>query len=243
MSENPGAAPTGLSASDLASVMSGENGAFVETLFEDYLAGRESVPETWTRLFDELTGGNGRSGPARAAAPKAAAEPGPQRLPERRATHHSTGIFGLVNAYRTHGHLIADLDPLREPQASHPFLEPAEFGLQEPQLDRVGSSGHYLGMDDCTPRELIASLRQTYCGTFAVEFMEIRDKERRDWLIQQMEPIHNQPVLTREQQREILEQVTAAERFEMFLHKRFIGQKRFSIEGGEALIPLLDAIL
>jgi len=243
VSENPGAAPTGLSASDLASVMSGENGAFVETLFEDYLAGRESVPETWTRLFDELTGGNGRSGPARAAAPKAAAEPGPQRLPERRATHHSTGIFGLVNAYRTHGHLIADLDPLREPQASHPFLEPAEFGLQEPQLDRVGSSGHYLGMDDCTPRELIASLRQTYCGTFAVEFMEIRDKERRDWLIQQMEPIHNQPVLTREQQREILEQVTAAERFEMFLHKRFIGQKRFSIEGGEALIPLLDAIL
>ena len=62
MSENPGAAPSGLSASDLASVMSGENGAFVEALFEDYLAGRESVPETWTRLFDELTGGNGRSG-------------------------------------------------------------------------------------------------------------------------------------------------------------------------------------
>ncbi len=81
MSENPGAARSELSASDLASVMSGENGAFVEALFEDYLAGCESVPETWTRLFDELTGGNGRSRAARAPAPQAPAQPAPRRLP------------------------------------------------------------------------------------------------------------------------------------------------------------------
>jgi len=257
VSDRPGGAPGGLSVSDLASVMSGENGAFVEALFEDYLTGQQAVPENWRRLFDELSGGNGHSGNAhaaprcrpapaaaapRAAAPRPATAPVRRRLPERRTTP-STGIFGLVNAYRTHGHLIAELDPLSPGERSHPLLDPQEFGLQEEQMDRLGGSGHYLGLDQCTPRELIASLRQTYCGTFAVEFMEMRDKDRRDWLIGQMEPIHNQPALSTEERRAILEKVTAAERFEMFLHKRFVGQKRFSLEGSEALIPLLDTTI
>jgi 2-oxoglutarate dehydrogenase E1 component len=169
----------------------------------------------------------------------------------RPGTTPTTGIFGLVNAYRSHGHLIADLDPLGRGEPSHPLLDPREFGLEGETMDNPGSCGGYLGLREATPRELIASLRQTliaslrqtYCGTFGVEFMEMRDKERRDWLIERMEPIHNQPPLSKEEHRAILRQVIAAERFEMFLHKRFLGQKRFSLEGGESLIPLLDAIV
>ena len=246
MSDSPGAVRSGLSACDLATVMSGENGAFVEALFEDYLTGRGSVPETWIRLFDELTGrnGNGQAGrvatPATHPAAEPVARPRPAPVP---GTAPTTGIFGLVNAYRTHGHLIANLDPLREAEPSHPLLDPLEFGLEGAQLDTPGSSGHYLGLHECTPRELIASLQETYCGTFAVEFMEMRDKERRDWLIERMEPTHNRPQLSKAERRHILEQVTAAERFEMFLHKRFVGQKRFSLEGAEAMVSLLDAIV
>ena len=243
-------------AADLASLLSGENGAFVEALFEDYVTGRAQVPESWRRLFEGLAGapsvGNGPlrhppAAPLRAQPPAAADGATPGR-PVQSAPRSGpgvapvVGIFGLVNAYRTHGHLIADLDPLSRGDSAHPLLDPLEFGLEERHLDIRGSCGNFLGLPEGTPRELISSLRETYCGTFAVEFMEMRDKERRDWLIERMEPIHNHPPLTPAERQRTLGQVLAAERLEQFLHKRFVGQKRFSLEGGEALIPLIDTI-
>ncbi len=228
---------------DLATLMSGENAAYVEALFEDYLTGRAGIPDTWRRLFEGLVGGNG--GAANGAAAQTRFRPTPAARPPAHTSTQSmsgVGIFGLVDAYRALGHLAARLDPLGRGQSSHPLLDPGRFGFSDADLEVPGGSGSFLGLDRGTPLELIEALRETYCGTFAVEFMEIRDKERRDWLIQQMEPQRNRPSLTGEDRLRILEQILAAESLEQFLHKRFLGQKRFSVEGGESLIPLMDTI-
>ncbi len=217
--------------SDLASLFSGENAAYVESLFEDYLLGRARVPETWARLFDGLTGGRPSNGEAAPLEMRGEGTLAPVR-----------GVIGLVNAYRTHGHLIAELDPLGRGEREHPFLDPAEFGLAEHMNERL-SCPTFLGCTEASPRELIEILQETYCRTFAVEFMEIADKERRDWLLEQMEPTRNYPRLSKEDRIRILAQIVAAERYEQFLHRRFLGQKRFSLEGSDALIPLLDTII
>ena len=243
---------------ELASLLSGENGPYVEALFEDYLTGRAEVPQAWRDLFDRLVGGNGRPlasrgnghpPPASTPAPTPTPTPTPAgRLAEplpaaAMGAVQSVGIFGLVDSYRTHGHLIADLHPLGGRRTDHPYLDPRNFGLSDAALDARVTCGNFLGLREGTPRELLDALRETYCGTFAVEFMQMRDKQRRDWLVERIEPIRSHPVLEPPERRSILRQVMAAERFEQFLHKRFLGQKRFSIEGGESLIPLMETII
>jgi 2-oxoglutarate dehydrogenase E1 component len=152
------------------------------------------------------------------------------------------GVFGLVNAYRSYGHLASDLDPLGRSARSHPFLDAREYGLDEAALDtRVRPE--FFDRPEVSVRELIELLQQTYCRTFAVEFMEMRDKERRDWLLGQMEPVLNRPVRTAEERLRILGLLAASRGFEEFLHRRFLGQKRFSLEGAESLIPMLDTLV
>ncbi len=221
---------------ELAALFHGENGAYVEGLFEDYVLGRAGVPDAWSRLFERLTGrpaarANGRP-PSRA----------PETPAPAREVVPTIGVYGLVNAYRSFGHLIAHLDPIGHADATHPYLEPARFGLEPERMAQVVE----VDVRGAGPRrvgELVEILRETYCGTFAVEFMEIRSSAQRDWLMERMEPIRNRPKLAPEQRVRLLRQLLAAERMEMFLHKRFLGQKRFSLEGGEALIPLLDALV
>src|SRR5262249_45602850 len=152
-------------------------------------------------------------------------------------------IVGLVDAYRSQGHLLAKLDPLGASRDAHPLLEPAVFGLGSWDPKRRISFGNYRGGSEGTLAELIDSLRRTYSGTFAAEFMEIRDKERRDWLVERMEPFENRPALSNEERLRTLTQLIAAERFEEFLHKRFLGVYRFSLEGGESLIPIMDTLI
>ena len=221
------AAPSPESPAALAGIFSGENGGWVEELYQDWVLGR-SVPAAWRALFEEALGA-----PANgvAVAPARAEDSVP-----------AVGLLALIDAYRTHGHLVARLDPLGREPAAHPLLESAQFGV-DGFMDRRATFRGYGGLSEGTVRELIDSLRRTYCGTFAVEFMDLRDKPRRDWLIERMEPLHNTPHLPAEERQRLLTQVLEAERFEMFLHRRFLGQKRFSIEGGEALIPLLDVIV
>ena len=150
----------------------------------------------------------------------------------------------LVDAYREMGHYLADLDPLKlKPRSqTYELLELSAFGLSEADLDRVFhnklcDNGH------SHPRELLAILRQTYCRTIGVEFMHIQDLEIRHWLLDRMEPIRNRPGFDLKKKRRIIYKLNAAELFENFLHKNYVGQKRFSLEGGEMLIPLLDAVI
>ncbi len=224
---------------ELAGLFSGENGAWVEALYEDYVLGRESVPDGWRRLFDRL---QGRVTPEPVAAAPRANGRATATASDSSDAAPVVGVIGFVDAWRSHGHLIAKLDPLGNDRDSHPLLDPANYHVGD-EPERRLRFGNYLGKREGTAAELIASLRRTYAGTFGAEFMEIRDKPRRDWLIERMEPRENQPSLTTEERQRILTQLISSERFEQFLHKRFLGVYRFSLEGGEAMIPIMDTLI
>jgi 2-oxoglutarate dehydrogenase E1 component len=152
-------------------------------------------------------------------------------------------VIRLIDAYRDLGHFLAHLDPLSERRTTHPLLELSEFGFDEEDLDRTFDTSHFSGFPRATLRQLIAVLRETYCRTIGVEYMHIQDTRIRRWLQERMEPRRNQPNLLRRQKLRILMNLHFAELFERFLHKRYVGQKRFSLEGAETLIPVLDTIV
>jgi 2-oxoglutarate dehydrogenase E1 component len=154
-----------------------------------------------------------------------------------------TSIVRLIDAYRDLGHFLAKLDPLTEPRQSYPLLELSEFGLSDADLDRTFDTGHFVGLPRATLRDLLAALRETYCRTIGVEYMHIQDTHIRRWLQERMEPRRNRPNLPRRQKLRVLMELHFAELFEKFLHARYVGQKRFSLEGAETLIPLLDAVV
>jgi len=210
------------------------NAHYVEEMYARFREDPGSVPEDWALFFAGFDLGG---------APPAATMRGPSAPPPQEAADHVGGVYGLVLAYREFGHLIADLDPLGDSPRAHPLLELSHFGLSESDLDRVVDPMPFTGPFSGTLRELIAALRETYCGTLGVEFMDISDKHRRDWLETHMEANRNRPVLADEDRVRILEQMLAADAFEQFLHVRYVGQKRFSLEGGTTLIPMLDALV
>jgi 2-oxoglutarate dehydrogenase E1 component len=152
--------------------------------------------------------------------------------------------FGLVNAHRARGHMVAKLDPLgclaHEPQ---PELDPRAYGFGDADLDRVMPPGGLYGTGSVTLRELMRRVRATYCEYIGVEMNHIADVHKRAWLQEQMEPLLNRPLLDRETRLYILEKVAAAEVLENFIHTKYVGTKRFSLEGGESLIPMLELIV
>lgn len=153
------------------------------------------------------------------------------------------GVFALVHAYREVGHFVANLDPLNPSRENHPLLDLSEFGLSTSDLDkRVGSAG-FRGPCDGTFRDLIEKLRITYCGTFGVEYTGISDKNQQAWLEQRMEPILNHPRWTPAERKRFLAMLTRAEMFEQYLQLKYLGHKRFSVEGGESLVVLLDTLV
>src|SRR5207253_128465 len=141
------------------------------------------------------------------------------------------------------GHLLAHQDPLTEIRESHPLLELTEFGLSPNSLDQSFDAIPFLGFSRGTLRDLIAALRETYCRTIAVEYMHIQDTHVRHWLQERMEPRHNRPNLPLRQKMRVLMVLRYSELFEKFLQTKYQGQKRFSLEGSETLIPVLDAMI
>jgi len=154
-----------------------------------------------------------------------------------------TGIVRLIDAYRDLGHFLAHLDPLSDQRTAHPLLELVEFGFDESDLDRTFDTSHFVGLPQATLRELLAALRETYCRTIGVEYLHIQDTRIRRWLQERMEPRRNRPNFDRDKKLTILKQLHYAEMFERFLHTRYVGQKRFSLEGAETLIPILEAFV
>ena len=152
----------------------------------------------------------------------------------------------LVASYRAVGHTICTLDPLGfNNQESNPALELETFGLTEADLDHEFAINNLPGVagSRATLRTVIEHLRKTYCGHIGVEYMHIQNREQRLWVRNAVETGHNQPVLTHEEKRRILMKLNQAETLEHFIHTKFLGQKRFSLEGGESLMPAMDAII
>jgi 2-oxoglutarate decarboxylase len=152
-------------------------------------------------------------------------------------------VLQLINAYRVRGHLIAHLDPLVNEPHNHPELDPAYYGLTVWDLDRHFVSAEQEGFGNATLREILDALQATYCGSIGVEYMNIQHPVQKLWLQKQMEPNRNRAPLTLRRKKRILSVLSSAEGFEHFLHTKFIGHKRFSLEGAETLMPILDVLL
>jgi multifunctional 2-oxoglutarate metabolism enzyme len=160
------------------------------------------------------------------------------------AVEKQARVLQLINAYRVRGHLVADVNPLGvDAVPYHPDLDPATYGFTLWDLDRPFITNGLAGRDRATLREILEVLRQTYCGKIGAEFMYNQDPAQKQWLIDRMEGSRNRANLSREDRRRILNALVKAEAFEKFLHTKYVGQKRFSLEGGEAAIPLLDRLL
>ncbi len=152
-------------------------------------------------------------------------------------------VLQFINLYRVRGHLIANLDPLGTPNSYHAELDPATYKLTFWDYDREFITGGFGGVQTATLREIIEILQKTYCEKIGIEYMHIQNPEEKSWLQSQMEPIKNSPNFEIELKKNILNKLIIAENFEHFIHNRFIGHKRFSLEGSETLIPVLDLLL
>ncbi|MEU1017010.1 multifunctional oxoglutarate decarboxylase/oxoglutarate dehydrogenase thiamine pyrophosphate-binding subunit/dihydrolipoyllysine-residue succinyltransferase subunit [Streptomyces sp. NPDC005898] len=151
-------------------------------------------------------------------------------------------VFELIHSYRVRGHVMADTDPLEYKQRKHPDLDITEHGLTLWDLEREFAVGGFAGKSMMKLRDVLGVLRDSYCRTTGVEFMHIQDPKQRRWLQDRIEGQHaTKP--EREEQLRILRRLNAAEAFETFLQTKYVGQKRFSLEGGESVIPLLDAVI
>ncbi|WP_233159415.1 multifunctional oxoglutarate decarboxylase/oxoglutarate dehydrogenase thiamine pyrophosphate-binding subunit/dihydrolipoyllysine-residue succinyltransferase subunit [Pseudonocardia sp. MH-G8] len=157
------------------------------------------------------------------------------------AVDKTARVIEVIDAHRTRGHLMADTDPLNYRQRRHPDLDILSHGLTLWDLDREFAVGGFAGKQHMKLRDVLGVLRDAYCRTIGTEYMHIADPEQRDWLQERIEVPHQKPNAA--EQKYVLSKLNAAEAFETFLQTKYVGQKRFSLEGGETVIPLLDAVL
>jgi len=239
------------------SYLFGGNAPFIEDLYEQYLANPGAVPDEWREYFDQMQlmpDAAGSAGKDVAHAPviesfvqrAKAGELAGRAAPQIDVAHERLQVAALllVTAYRIAGSRWATLDPLkRMPRPSVPELEAAYYDLSEADLDREVSAGSFVGLDRTSLRNLIHSLRDTYCGNIGFEYMFISERVQRDWIQQRIESVRATPKYTPEVQKRLLQKLTEAEQLERYLHTRYVGQKRFSLEGGESLIPSIDELI
>ncbi|MBP0618474.1 2-oxoglutarate dehydrogenase E1 component [Cupriavidus consociatus] len=239
------------------SYLFGGNAPYVEELYEAYLQNPASVPDNWRSYFDAMQnvpavdGSNGRDvahapivasfaerakqGPIKTIVASADSDMGRKRV----------AATQLIAAYRNIGSHWADLDPLkRQERPPLPDLDPAFYGFSEADLDIVfNASNTYFGKESMSLRELLNNLRETYCGTIGAEFMYVSDQAQKRWWQERLETTRSKPVFTLEKKKHILDRLTAAEGLERFLHTKYVGQKRFSLEGGESFIAAMDELI
>ncbi|MBU68481.1 MAG: 2-oxoglutarate dehydrogenase E1 component [Cupriavidus sp.] len=239
------------------SYLFGGNAPYVEELYEAYLQNPSSVPDNWRAYFDAMQnvpavdGSNARDiphapivasfaerakqGPIKTIVASADSDMGRKRV----------AATQLIAAYRNIGSHWADLDPLkRQERPPLPDLDPAFYGFSEADLDIVfNASNTYFGKESMSLRELLNNLRETYCGTIGAEFMYVSDQAQKRWWQERLETTRSKPVFTLEKKKHILDRLTAAEGLERFLHTKYVGQKRFSLEGGESFIAAMDELI
>lgn len=248
----------------------GGNSTFVEELYAKYVANPDSVDASWKQFFEAL--GDDFSQPKQALsrpswAPATALVPmedegllGPQGKAAKSADRAAKGGASpadarnaaldtiraamLIRNYRIRGHLMANLDPLGiQAPGAHPELEPESYGFTEADMDRPIFIDNMLGLETSTLREILGILRRTYCASIGVEFMHIYHPEQKAWIQERIEGRDKEVQFTPEGKKAILNKLVEGEIFERFCHMKFTGTKRFGLEGGEALIPAMEAII
>src|ERR1043166_9176187 len=247
------------------SFLFGTNATFVESLYAQYLENPDAVEESWRAYFSSL--GQSALSPAQVGrGPDWRRDQKPQfengelvgaltgQWPARKgatsendlrlAAQESIRAIQLVRAYRVLGHFEADLDPLKlSPKQPLPQLDPSFYGFHAEDMDRPIFIDGVMGLGSATPRRMTEILQRTYCGRIGYEFMHITDPEQKDWLQRRIEGPDKEIVFTPEGKKGILNKLVEAEGFEKFAGLRFLGTKRFGLDGGEAMIPALEQII
>ena len=226
----------------------GANGAYIEDLYEQYLVAPDSVGPKWKQYFDGLKGREAGDVP-HSAVIEQIAEAGKlaargQLAVSGASDERERGVGKLITAYRSRGHLAANLDPLGmtvKPEA--PDLALGFHRLSESDASSEFSTGGVAGRERMKLGDLLSLLKATYAGSIGAEFMHITDAEQRRWMYERLETAAGNYGRTGDDKKRILERLTAAEGLERYLHTKYVGQKRFSLEGGDSLIPLLDVMI
>lgn len=213
---------------DKHSYLSAADLAQVEQYYQQYLQNSEQLDESWRKFFEGF-------------------EFSRTHFPLKNSSSDTIPdefkVVNLINAYRERGHLFTLTNPVRTRRKYLPTLDLENFDLTQADLEKEFHAGHKLGIGKAKLKDIIAHLQTTYCRTIGVEYRYIRNPKITDWLRSRMESTRNLPVFTLEFKKQILQKLSEAVLFEKFIHKKFPGQKRFSLEGAEALIPALDAII
>jgi len=239
------------------SYLFGGNAPYVEEMYENYLANPGSVPDTWRSYFDAMQhvpavdgtdardvphlpvinafAERAKKGTTQVVLANADSEMGRKRVSSQQ----------LIAAYRNVGNRWANLDPLkRQERENIPELELSFYGFSDADLETVfNTSNTFFGRDTLSLRELLNALRETYCGSIGAEYMHTSDQNEKRWWQQKLESIRSKPNYSGEKKKQILEKLTAAEGLERFLHTKYVGQKRFSLEGGESFIAAIDEVI
>jgi 2-oxoglutarate dehydrogenase E1 component len=232
-----------------SSQLAGGSAAYIEDLYEAWLADPAAVSPAWRTYFDGFKGREAGDVPHSqvmqrvALAARLHGEIAPLPVGEDHAQGQG-GVRKLVTAYRSRGHLRADLDPLgMATKAEAPDLDLAFHGLDSDDLGTEFSTQTFFGPDRMQLKDLLGRLRATYCGHIGAEFMHIADADQRRWLYERMERAGGNYPLSADERKRALNRLTAAEGLERYLHTKYVGQKRFSLEGGDSLIPLMDTLV
>ncbi len=228
----------------------GSNATYIEDLYDRYLEDPESINPSWREKFDKIHNGAARDIPHGPVINRFAqlAHASPSRLARlqgftEESVKKQSAVARLINHYRVRGHQIAQNNPLGKIVDKPIDLEPAYYGLTEPDMDTLFETGNLYGKDKLTLREIIKALEEIYCGSIGTEYMHIVDTEIKKWIKNRLECAKPASNVTPEQKKWLLKQLTSAEGIEKHLHRKFVGQKRFSLEGGESLIPILDELI
>lgn len=216
---------------DFSYVMSAHP-SYIESLYSDFVKNPDTVDPEWKKFFEgfdfAVSNVNGKSA-------------GPISVSDNQLAKEFS-VFRLINGYRKRGHLVATTNPIRPRKDRKPQLDLQDVGLSESDLDTEFYAGEFAGLGKAKLRDIIAKMKQLYAGEVGVEFTYINNAERCQWLQQAFETTMQQP-LSIERRRRVLEKLNEGVIFEKFLHTKYIGQKRFSLEGGESTIPALDTII
>ncbi len=245
-------------------LLTGNNAGFIETQYMRFSENPASVGNDWQAFFKRME--NGAASLAGLQKPTWARKDWPPEGVEesqtetiktakpseakispreiRKATLDSLRALMMIRSYRVRGHLIAELDPLGlEERPPHPELEPESYGFGETDFDRPIFIDNLLGLESATVREILKILHRTYCSSVGVEFMHINVPEEKAWIQKRIEGRDKDIQFSSEGKRAILQKLVAAEQFEKFLGRKFVGTKRFGLDGGEAMVPALEAII
>ena len=219
---------------DKYSFLNAAHTGYFAQMYDQYLQHPDSVEPSWRAFFQGFDFGMESGGDA---AQSSVSSEVPEHL------QREFKVVQLIDAYRKRGHLFTKTNPVRDRRTYTPNLAIENFGLSASDLNEVFNAGETMGIGPSTLAEIIRHLEEVYCDSIGVEYMYIRDPEKVQWIQQRLNENNNHPRFSADQKKHILKKLNQAVSFEQFLHTKYVGQKRFSLEGGESLIPALDAVV